>query len=68
VNAPLTITVTGKDRRVLAKRTFKGLFFTAGRVVKAVLVPNAACEVPFDVEVSFGTERKKTSVALGCGE
>ena len=68
VSTPFRITVKGKGGKVLAERTFKGLFFSGGKVVKAVLVPNAACAGPLNVEASLGAERKRTSVTLACGE
>src|SRR3954454_4443705 len=68
VSTPLTITVKGKGGKVLAERTFKGLFFSGGKVVRAVLVPNAACAGSINVETHLGAEKKRTSVTLGCGE
>lgn len=68
VDTPLVITVTGKGGNVLARRTFEGLFFTRGKIVKAVFVPNVACAGLLKVEANVGTEAKRTSVTLDCGE
>jgi hypothetical protein len=68
VSTPLKITVKGKGGKVLAERTFRGLFFSGGKVVRAVLVPDAACAGPLNVEANLGAETKRTSVTLACGE
>ena len=67
-DGPLILAVKGKGGKVLAKRVFKGLFFKGGKLVKAVFVPDAACAGRLDVEASIGTETKRASLALECGE
>lgn len=68
VNAPLTIVVARENGRVIAKRSFKSLFFKNGRVAKAMLVPDVACAGKIMIKAAFGAERRLTNLELNCGE
>lgn len=42
-STPLTLSVTGNDGKVLARRTFDHIFFERGRSVQAIFVPDSTC-------------------------
>lgn len=68
VATPLTLTVTRANGRVVAKRTFKSLFFKNGKLVKALFVPDAACLGKATIKAVVGAEKRLTNVELDCGE
>lgn len=68
VNGPLTIVAARENGRVIAKRSFKSLFFKNGKLAKAMLVPDVACAGKIMIKAAFGAERRLTNLELNCGE
>lgn len=65
---PLTLVVRGEGGKVLATRTFDGVFLDQHRAVRSLLVPNATCAGPVVIEASFGTQKLRTPMDFACGE
>ena len=65
---PLKVVVRGEGGKVLATRTFDGVFMDKGRVVRSLLVPNATCAGPVVIEASFGAQKLRTPMDFACGE
>lgn len=64
----LVVTARGKDKKVLATRSFDRPFVGAsGKAHKSLLVPDATCS---DVEVTavYGKLRRQALVRFNCGE
>ena len=51
-----------------ARRNFEGLFLKHGKVVRFVLVPEAACAGEVTIDATLGTQKKTLKINLACGE
>jgi hypothetical protein len=64
----LSVTVRKAGGKVLATHAFPGLILSHGRVVKSILLHDAACAGPVTIEAVYGAQRKVTKLDLACGE
>ena len=67
VATPLRVTVSSKEGKVLSQRTFESLFFSGGKVVKSLFVPDASC-ADIAAKAAIGDNGNTTRVNLECGE
>ena len=67
-DGPLVVTVDDAKGRVLANRRFPGLFFSKGRTVETLLVPNATCAGRIKISATLGRQARSERAALMCGE
>ena len=68
LDKPLLVTVRGDKGKVLAKRSFEGLFLKHGKVVRFVMVPEAACAGGITIDATLGTQKKTAKIDMACGE
>jgi hypothetical protein len=67
-STPMTLSVTGKDGKILAQRTFNHIFFERGHSIQALFVPDSTCAGHIVVEAIFGNAKKTVALDLNCGE
>lgn len=65
---PLVVTVRGRGGRVLARRSFDGVFISGGHASRALLVPEISCAGPVTIEAVYGAQRLTSTVDFACGE
>ena len=65
---PVALTVRGRGGRVLARRSFDGVFVTSRRAVRSLLAQDITCAGPVTIEATYGTQRKTATLNFLCGE
>lgn len=68
-DTPLEIRVTGEKGKVLGKRRFDGILIGGnGRAHMALWLNDVGCAGPLAIEARMGSQLRKASMTLACGE
>ncbi len=68
IDQPLTVTAKTLKGKLLARRAYRLVATTKGRVTAFLFLPNATCAGGIVIETVYGKQRKSAEVDLDCGE